>query len=107
MHHKFIVLDFNTDQARAYTGSYNMSLAADTENGENLILIKDRRVATSYMVEAVRTIDHYEFRVAQKKADTQQKRLSLKKPPAAGEDSWFDKDWSDPHRIADRLLFAG
>jgi len=106
MHHKFIVLDFNMPQARVYTGSYNMSVAADTKNGENLLLIRDRRVSTSYMIEAIRMIDHYEFRVAQKRAETHQERLTLKRPPQAGEDPWWRKDWTQPHRIADRLLFT-
>jgi hypothetical protein len=106
MHHKFIVLDFNTPDARVYTGSYNMSLAADTKNGENLLLIRDRRVATSYMIEAIRMIDHYEFRVAQKNAATARKTLMLQRPPAAGQPAWWAKDWIEPHRIADRLLFS-
>ena len=52
MHHKFVVLDFDTADARVYFGSYNFSEPADQDNGENLVLIKDRTVATSYMIEA-------------------------------------------------------
>ena len=85
MHHKFIVIDFNTPNARVYLGSYNMSKAADGSNGENLVLIKDARVATSYMVEALSMIDHYQFRVAQKDATKRKARLQLKRPPAAGD----------------------
>ena len=59
MHHKFVVLDFDTDDARVYLGSYNFSEPADFESGENLVLIKDRTVATSYMIEALRIYDHY------------------------------------------------
>lgn len=106
MHHKFIVLDFNLPTARVYTGSYNMSAAADTKNGENLLLIKDPRVATSYMIEAIRMIDHYEFRVAEKKSQVQHKPLTLQRPPGTGEKPWWDKDWVDAHRIADRRLFT-
>jgi phosphatidylserine/phosphatidylglycerophosphate/cardiolipin synthase-like enzyme len=106
MHHKFIVLDFNTDDARVYLGSYNMSKAADGKNGENLMLIRDRRAATSYMVEALSMIDHYEFRVAQADAKQARKTLQLKRPPAAGEPAWWAEDWSDPRKINDRLLFA-
>jgi hypothetical protein len=106
MHHKFIVIDFNTDNARVYTGSYNMSLAADGSNGENLLLIRDRRVATAYMVEAVSMIDHYQFRVAQKDAAKRRATLSLKRPPAAGAPAWWAEDWTEKHKIRDRLLFA-
>jgi phosphatidylserine/phosphatidylglycerophosphate/cardiolipin synthase-like enzyme len=106
MHHKFIVIDFNTDNARVYTGSYNMSLAADGSNGENLLLIRDRRVATAYMVEALSMIDHYEFRVAQKDAAKRRATLSLDRPPAAGAAAWWAQDWTDPRKVRDRLLFA-
>ncbi len=105
MHHKFIVMDFNTPAARVYMGSYNMSKAADGSNGENLVLVRDQRVATSYMIEAVRIIDHYQFRVAQKAA-TAIKPLVLSKPPAAGGAPWFAEDYTDPRKINDRLLFA-
>jgi phosphatidylserine/phosphatidylglycerophosphate/cardiolipin synthase-like enzyme len=107
MHHKFIVIDFNTPQARVYTGSYNMSVAADSKNGENLLLIRDGRAATSYMVEALKLIDHYEFRVAQKSADTHREKLALQRPPTDGGDPWWRKHWTDAHRIADRELFTG
>ena len=43
MHHKFVVVDFDKPTARVYLGSYNFSSPADTENGENLLLIRDRR----------------------------------------------------------------
>ena len=106
MHHKFVVVDFNTDNARVYTGSYNMSLAADGKNGENLLLIRDRRVATAFMVEAVSMIDHYQFRVAQKDAAKRRATLALARPPAAGAAAWWSEYWTDPHKLRDRLLFA-
>ncbi|MEO8375389.1 MAG: hypothetical protein ABI471_09195, partial [Sphingomonas bacterium] len=66
----------------------------------------DARVATSYMVEALSMIDHYQFRVAQKDATKRKARLQLKRPPAADEKAWWSEDWSDPRKITDRLLFA-
>ena len=107
MHHKFVVLDFDTPQARVYLGSYNMSASADGSNGENLLLVRDRKVATSYMVEALRIIDHYEFRVARKREAEGPKVLALHRPPVApGEKAWWEDDWTVPHKIADRELFA-
>lgn len=106
MHHKFLVLDFDTDAARVYLGSYNMSKAADGSNGENLLLVHDRRVATSYMVEAMRIIDHYQFRVARQIAKKNGQTLKLKRPPAAGEAAWWAEDYADAHKIKDRELFA-
>ena len=107
MHHKFVVIDFDTSDARVYTGSYNFSATADTKNGENLLLIRDRRIATAYMVEAIRIFDHYSFRIAQQDADTAAKELALSKPPrTAGELPWWDKDYTNPRRVRDRELFA-
>ncbi|MEO9003475.1 MAG: phospholipase D-like domain-containing protein, partial [Ginsengibacter sp.] len=103
MHHKFLVMDFNTDNARVYMGSYNFSGVADLKNGENLLLIKGRKVATSYMIEAVRIFDHYEFRLAQSKADTKQKKLELQLPPTNKKQKpWWDKYYSNKRRIRDR-----
>ena len=107
MHHKFLVLDFDQPTARVYTGSYNFSSPADTENGENLLLLRDRRIATSYTVEALRIFDHYHFRVAQAEAKTARKELVLARPPRkAGERPWWRKDYTSARKIRDRLLFA-
>lgn len=107
MHHKFVVLDFNTDDARVYLGSYNFSVAADTKNGENILLIRDRRIATSYAIEALRIFDHYHFRVTQQKAKKARKKLALRRPPKnAGEEPWWAEDYDDPRKARDRELFA-
>jgi phosphatidylserine/phosphatidylglycerophosphate/cardiolipin synthase-like enzyme len=105
MHHKFVVIDFDKPTARVYLGSYNFSEPADMDNGENLLLIRDRRIAVSYMIEAVRIFDHYQFRLKQKA--TPRKELVLARPPRApGETPWWTRDYVQPHRIRDRLLFA-
>lgn len=106
MHHKFLVMDFNTPNARVYMGSYNFSGVADAKNGENLLLIKDRRVATSYMIEALRIFDHYEFRLAQTKAKAKKKPLELKIPPKNNQKPWWDKYYTDKRRMRDRELFS-
>lgn len=107
MHHKFVVIDFDKPTARVYLGSYNFSSPADTKNGENLLLIRDRRIATSYMIEALRIFDHYHFRVAQQVAKKARKKLQLAKPPrGAGEIPWWDEDYTNARKIRDRELFA-
>jgi len=106
MHHKFVVIDFDKPTARVYLGSYNFSGAADNDNGENLLLIRDRRVAVAYAVEALRICDHYEFRVNQQLAEKKQKILALSVPPAPGEKPWWDKFFTDPVRVLDRKTFA-
>ena len=107
MHHKFIVIDFNKPTARVYLGSYNFSLPADTKNGENLLLIRDRRTAVSYAIEALRMIDHYHFRVNQEEAKKAHKELALVKPPRnPGEEAWWVEDFTIGQKILDRELFA-
>jgi phosphatidylserine/phosphatidylglycerophosphate/cardiolipin synthase-like enzyme len=107
MHHKFVVIDFDRPTARVYLGSYNFSAPADGSNGENLLLIRDRRIAVAYAVEAVRIFDHYEFRGLQAKAATASKKLALHPAPrTAGQLPWWSEDYTDPHKIRDRLLFA-
>ena len=108
MHHKFVVIDFNTPTARVYTGSYNFSSSADVKNGENLFCITDQRVATSYMIEGVAMFDHYEFRDAQAKAKAAGQPLQLQKPPQSGSATkpWWDEDWTNPQKKNDRELFG-
>ena len=106
MHHKFVVIDFDKPTARVYMGSYNFSKPADNENGENLLLIKDRRIAVSYMIQALTLFDHYHFRVLQAKADASDKPIQLKKAPMTGQKPWWDEDYTNPRKILDRELFA-
>ncbi len=107
MHHKFIVIDFNKPTARVYMGSYNFSGAADLSNGENLLCIRDRRIAVSYMIEALRIFDHYHFRANQANARTAKKQLYLAKPPRKpGQHPWWSEDYSNPRKVQDRELFA-
>lgn len=116
MHHKFVVIDFDKPTARVYTGSYNFSGTADTKNGENLVLIRDQRVARAYMVEALRIFDAYQFRVTHGNAKppapagaapAKKKPPGLALPPSSpGDKPWWDKFWSVPIRKRDREMFA-
>jgi hypothetical protein len=107
MHHKFVVADFDQPSGRVYLGSYNFSTAADTKNGENLVLIRDRRIAVSYAVEALSLFDHYYFRVLQRDAKKKKTKLELARPPRkAGETPWWAEDYTDPRKIRDRELFS-
>ena len=107
MHHKFVVVDFDRPSARVYTGSFNFSKPADVSNGENLLMFRDRRIVTAYMIEAVRIYDHYSFRVAQSKAKKAGEKLQLLRPPAAGQAAWWTRFYTLPHKMRDRTLFAG
>ncbi|MEO7402072.1 MAG: phospholipase D-like domain-containing protein [Burkholderiales bacterium] len=107
MHHKFLVVDFDKPTARVYLGSYNFSESADTKNGENLVLVRDRRVVVSYMIEALRIFDHYHFRVAQQAAKLARMKFQLATPPATtAEQAWFAPYYTDARKIRDRKLFS-
>ncbi len=107
MHHKFLVIDFDKPTARVYMGSYNFSKPADLQNGENLLLFRDRKIAVSYLVEALSMFDHYHFRVTQQEAKAAKKKLQLVKPPRkAGDQPWWAEYYSDAIKIKDRELFA-
>jgi len=107
MHHKFVVIDFDKPTARVYLGSYNFSSPADVKNGEHLLLIRDRRVAVSYVVEALRMFDHYHFRVTQQDAKKARRELALAKPPrSSGEEPWWAEHYRNARKTRDRKLFA-
>jgi phosphatidylserine/phosphatidylglycerophosphate/cardiolipin synthase-like enzyme len=107
MHHKFVVIDFDKPTARVYLGSYNFSGSADTKNGENLLLIKDIRVAASYAIEALTIFDHYHFRIAEQEAKDKGNPFTLAKPPSnPGEKPWWDPYYTDPQKVRDRKVFA-
>ena len=108
LHHKFLVLDFDKPTARVYLGSYNFSIPADTSNGENLVMIKDRRVAVAYMIEAIRLFDHYHFRSKQIEASDGVINLELSKPPKQeGDIAWWKDDFmAGTIKSRDRILFS-
>ena len=107
MHHKFTVIDFDKPTARVYLGSYNFSNPADLKNGENLVIVRDRRIAVSYMIEALTIFDHYSFRVAVKEANKKGEKLHLRRPPRApGEKPWWNDYYTVAHKIKDRELFS-
>jgi len=106
MHHKFVIIDFDKPTARVYLGSYNFSSPADIKNGENLLLIRDRRIAVSYVIEALRIFDHYHFRVKQQETKARKELVLAKPPRSKREKAWWVKDYTKVRKIKDRELFA-
>ena len=107
MHHKFIVLDFDKPSARVYTGSYNFSFAADEMNGENLMLFKNRRIATAYMIEALRLVDHYHFRASRAEAKAKKEPMNLKDAPTqTNHVTWWRPYFTTALKMRDRMMFA-
>lgn len=63
IHHKFVVIDAETDNPTIYTGSANMSAGALYNNDENLLEIKGSpRIAAIYLAEFLRLYEHYRAR---------------------------------------------
>jgi phosphatidylserine/phosphatidylglycerophosphate/cardiolipin synthase-like enzyme len=107
-HDKFVVTDFNLPTAKVFTGSSNLSPAGETGNGDNLVMIEDQRVATSFAIEALRIFDHLQFRSRMQAAQGQPAALTLAKPTAlSGQPAWFDRYYVDASQMErDRLLFS-
>ena len=63
IHHKFIVIDAETESPIVYTGSANMSGNSVFNNDENLLEIKgSSRLARIYLAEFLRLYEHYRAR---------------------------------------------
>jgi phosphatidylserine/phosphatidylglycerophosphate/cardiolipin synthase-like enzyme len=63
IHHKFIVIDAETESPVVYTGSANMSNNSVYNNDENLLEIKgSSRLARIYLAEFLRLYEHYRAR---------------------------------------------
>lgn len=105
IHHKFVVTNFNMDSARVYCGSSNLALGGETQNGDNLLCIKDTDVATVFAIEAFRLTDHYNYRSVKDKPS----KKGVKPEPARLDDTgnWVDKffDKNDIRNI-ERMILA-
>lgn len=101
IHHKFVVIDFNDSDPVLFTGSSNLAEGGEQENGDNLIAIYDREIATAYAIEGIRLVDHYHFRAAMATA-TDDKPLALT----------ADDSWTRPYydactlKYRERMLFS-
>ncbi|MBN3829046.1 phospholipase [Burkholderia sp. Ac-20384] len=62
IHHKFIVIDAEGANPVVYTGSANMSRNSEQYNDENLLEIRDQRIAAIYLAEFLRLYEHYRAR---------------------------------------------
>lgn len=78
IHHKFVVVDFNTNHGVVYCGSSNLALGPEQANGDNLIAIRDRDVVTAFAIEAIRLVDHFAFRNKQINSEAGNDVLALK-----------------------------
>jgi phosphatidylserine/phosphatidylglycerophosphate/cardiolipin synthase-like enzyme len=65
VHHKFVVIDAETDDPIIYCGSANLSANSTWHNDENILEIrKSPETAAIYLAEFMRLFDHYRSRAA-------------------------------------------
>jgi phosphatidylserine/phosphatidylglycerophosphate/cardiolipin synthase-like enzyme len=109
-HHKFVVTDFSLPTAKVFTGSSNLSKNGESGNGDNLVMIEDPRVATSYAIEALRIFDHLHFRSRMQSASRRDSEdpLTLRKPASmTGQAAWFEQFYVPGSQAEnDRELFS-
>lgn len=93
IHHKFVVIDAETDSPVIYTGSANMSGNSVFKNDENLLEIKGSpRLAQIYLSEFLRLYEHYRAR-----AKFIQWKQSGQAPSNAGFALRKDVSWARSH----------
>jgi phosphatidylserine/phosphatidylglycerophosphate/cardiolipin synthase-like enzyme len=71
VHHKFLIIDADTDRPTVYTGSANMSLNSTNYNDENLLEISDNvALARTYLAEFMRLYNQYRARAVWEESHT-------------------------------------
>jgi len=105
IHDKFVVVDFNGDSPVVFTGSSNLAKGGEQANGDNLLAIHDRYIATGYAVEGIRLVDHYHFRMMQQQ-HASDAPITLQ-GPGATKNLWWQPyyDKNNP-KYFQRLLFS-
>ncbi|WP_321962023.1 phospholipase D-like domain-containing protein [Paraburkholderia sp. J7] len=88
IHHKFIVIDAEGGNPIVYTGSANMSNNSEHFNDENLLEIKDTRIAAIYLAEFMRLYEHYRARAIGIEA---QQRRTVQRLMLQPDRKWADK----------------
>lgn len=98
IHHKFIVVDFKGDNPVVYCGSSNLAYNPEQKNGDNLLEIRDKDVVLAFAIEAIRLVDHFQWRNKEFTAKLKKAGLHLK----ANSES---KKWYAPYYNENDLLF--
>ncbi|MGG1948112.1 phospholipase D-like domain-containing protein [Trinickia sp. NRRL B-1857] len=103
VHHKFVVVDFNGTNPVVFGGSSNFAEGGESFNGDNLVAIYDRSIATAFAIEGIRLVDHYAFAAALKRAGASDQPLRLKRD---GEKWWARYYAAGDIREKERKLFS-
>jgi phosphatidylserine/phosphatidylglycerophosphate/cardiolipin synthase-like enzyme len=103
VHHKFVVIDFNSQDPVVFCGSSNLAEGGEEANGDNLLAIYDRAIATAFAIEGIRLVDHYAFAAALKAAGAKAQPLRLK---TDSEGWWKPYYTAGSIKATERKLFA-
>ncbi|KAA9036652.1 hypothetical protein FW778_18745 [Ginsengibacter hankyongi] len=105
VHHKFVVVDFKGANPVVYCGSSNLAFAPEQANGDNLLEIRNRNAVTVFAIEAMRLVDHFEWRNALAIRGTEQPVIPAAGTPAntfylhdSAESDWVAK-YYDPNDL--------
>ncbi|MBN3790965.1 phospholipase D-like domain-containing protein [Burkholderia sp. Ac-20353] len=91
IHHKFIVIDAEGANPIVYSGSANMSRNSEQFNDENLLEIRDSRIAAIYLAEFLRLYEHYRARALAIDAKQQGGAATHPRLALAPDSSWANK----------------
>jgi len=94
VHDKFVICGLNGNDPVVYCGSSNLASGGENQNGDNLLAIHDADVATTFAIEALGLIDHYNWldRWAKPRA-TKKKGATAKGKPAKKKTQKAEKRW--------------
>lgn len=118
VHHKFVVCGFNGPAPTVFCGSSNLAVGGESNNGDNLIEIRDADVATVFAIEAIGLVDHFLYLnvLAAKRAEGSRiAKMPQSKSEAAQSAGWFlqaSDHWAqayfDPNdlKCVERLLLS-
>lgn len=104
IHHKFVVVNFKGSDPVVYCGSSNLAFKPEQKNGDNLIEIRDKGAVTVFAIEAIRLVDHFEFRNKQFLSQ-QKKGLPAIHLHASAEAGWVERYFDENDlKMMERVL---
>jgi phosphatidylserine/phosphatidylglycerophosphate/cardiolipin synthase-like enzyme len=112
IHDKFMLIDPLGDDPTTVTGSANFSGASQTDNDENMLVIRsDQRVADVYFGEFMRLFDHLYARYLARKIKEAQQKAKPKKGSSGGylrpDSSWVADHFGAGQKSRRRQYFHG
>lgn len=115
VHHKFVVCGFNGDDPVVFCGSSNLASGGEENNGDNLLTIRDKDIATVFAIEALSLVDHFNFLDSTATGPAKKKAPKASKSQAALDAKWYlsttdawVKKYFDPRDLhcIDRQMFG-